>query len=200
MNYQKMNDAENPPKEGFFSKMKTAMNKAGTSVVSGTKSAMGSATEMTVATMNAAKNMPYIIILCAVGFFFFMIAMFYLPMALLVPQKFSLAFAVACGCLLGAVALIKGNPSEFFMSFLSMEKIKFTIAYAVCFVGTFVVSLGMHSQFFTLLFAFGQVLTSLYLIAISVPGGWKFVEICQMIAKQAFKCIFDCFKEKILRR
>ncbi len=55
-NYQKMNDAENPPKEGFFSKMKGAMSKAGQSVVTSTKGAVGSASEMTTATMNAARN------------------------------------------------------------------------------------------------------------------------------------------------
>jgi Got1/Sft2-like family len=191
-------DLENPKGQNFFDKMKTTIKGAGSSVIDSTKGAYQKADEMTTATINAAKYMPYIVALCAVGAIFFMLAMFYLPMSLLVPHKFSLSFAIACACFLGAVGLLKGDPDKFLKSFLAADKIKYTAAYAVCFVGTFMFSLAIKNSVLCLLFAFGQVVTSAYLIAISVPGGWKIIELCKVFGKNFLSCFYEqCLKKRV---
>jgi len=91
------------------------------SIKSGTTGMFQSASETAQASYNYAMYMPYIIGLAAVGAFFLTISFMFLPMVLLKPHKFSLSFAVACACFLGAISLLKGNPKTFFLSFLGPE-------------------------------------------------------------------------------
>ena len=100
--------------------------------------------------------MPYIIALGCTGIFFMIVAFVFLPLILLVPQKFSLAFALGGACFLGAIALVK-EPSKFFKSLFEGELLKWSIMYFASIFGTLCSALIFRSKAFALGFAIAQV-------------------------------------------
>mgnify|MGYP003879446979 FL=1 len=131
-------------KDGFFNSL------------SKTRSVLASSQDQVTASMNFAKNLPYIILLCVAGSFFLMMSLFYLPTILLWPAKFSFAFAVASICFLSAIALVR-DPNTFLKSLFKPEKIKYSVAYAASLIGTFYFSMISQSFIFSLIFALAQV-------------------------------------------
>src|SRR4051812_15999822 len=102
--FYKSMDSKNahPPKgqqpaqpTGIFDKMKA-----------GTQGIFQGAGETATAAYNYTLYMPYIIGLLAIGGLFLSISFMVLPVIVLNPQKFSLSFAIACGCFLGAISLL----------------------------------------------------------------------------------------------
>lgn len=137
-------------KDGFFSSLTK------------TRSVLAQSQDQMNASMNFAKNLPYIILLLVAGSFFLMIALFYLPAILIWPSKFSFSFAIASICFLSAIALVR-DPKTFLRSLLKAEKIKYSAAYAISLVGTFYFSMVSRSFVFSLVFAIAQVTLNLHL-------------------------------------
>lgn len=151
--------------------------------------------------LNFTKNLPYIILLCLGGTFFTFMAFMLLPTVLLFPQKFSFSFALGCMCYMGAIALIR-DPKTFLLSLLQKDKILFTVVYVISLLGTFYFSLIAKSYIFALFFCIAQVnyqqhieslkkilqiVSLLWLIGSSIPGGTKFLGMFQ-------SAVFSCLK------
>ena len=121
-----------------------------------TKSMLQDAQDQYTDTTNFAKNLPYIIILCIVGFLLIMISTLYLPFLVLFPQKFSFYFALGSICILAAISLVKG-PRNFLDSLMTTQKIKYSVFYALSLIGTFYFSIFAKSYIFAMAFAILQV-------------------------------------------
>ena len=165
----------------------------------------GSQEQMT-ASINLAKNLPYIALLVVAGCFFMMMALFYLPIIILVPSKFSFAFALASICFLSALAIIR-EPNTFIKSLLSPEKMRYTAAYGLSLLGTFYFSLVTKSFIFSFVFAIAQVTLNTYtglnmtnkvvslmwLIGSSIPGGLTAARTIQNFCLNTCKGCFGRF-------
>lgn len=134
----------NKLKDGFFG----SLNK--------TRSVLQSTQEQATVSMNFAKNLPYIILLLVAGGFFLMMSLFYLPVIIIWPAKFSFSFAIASICFLAAISLLK-DPKTFVRSLLKPDKARYSIAYGFSLIGTFYFSIVTQSFIFSLIFAFAQV-------------------------------------------
>mmetsp|Transcript_28553 Transcript_28553/g.33002 ORF Transcript_28553/g.33002 Transcript_28553/m.33002 type:complete len:237 (-) Transcript_28553:61-771(-) len=164
-------------KDGFFNSL------------SKTQSVLTSSQEQMTASMNFAKNLPYIILLVVAGSFFLMISLFYLPTILLWPSKFSFSFAIASVCFLSAIALVRG-PQPFMAALLKPEKIKYSVSYAVSLIGTFYFSMISKSFVFSLIFAIAQIVSLMWLIGSTIPGGLTVVGSLQNCVISSCKACF----------
>lgn len=106
--------------------------------------------------INLAKNLPYVVGLCAAGAFFLFISFMFLPTIIIFPHKFSFSFALGCMCFMGAIALLR-DPKTFLLSLIKKDKIMFSGGYVLALLGTFYFSLIGNSKILSLLFAFAQV-------------------------------------------
>lgn len=171
---------------GFSQKLQKSLS-AG-AIITKSKSFMQGTTESMQTSINLAKNLPYIIVLCVGGTFFMFIAFMFLPTIIIFPEKFSFSFAMGSMCFMGAISLLR-DPKTFFMSFLKGGKLFYTICYIVSLVGTFYFSMMAQSKIFALLFAIGQIVTLLWLIGSSVPGGTR---VMGTIQSAVIKCCKSC--------
>mgnify|MGYP002622206959 CR=1 FL=1 len=126
-------------------------------IVNKSKSLMKGAQESVQTSVNFTKNLPYIIVLCVAGTLFMFLALFFLPLVIIAPSKFSFSFAIGSICYLSAIALVR-DPSTFISSLLSKEKLKYTLSYAGSLLGTFYFALIAKSYFLSLFFCGAQVI------------------------------------------
>ena len=126
------------------------------SITNKTKNIFQGAQDQYTDTANLAKNLPYIILLCIVGFLLIMLSTLYLPLLVLFPQKFSSLFAMGSMCILIAISLIKG-PKNFLNSLMTSQKIKYSAWYALSLTGTLYFSIFAKSYIFAMAFAISQV-------------------------------------------
>ncbi|CAJ1402830.1 unnamed protein product [Effrenium voratum] len=104
------------------------------------------------------------------GCFLMSLAFFFLPMVVLVPQKFALLFTLGSLCFLGSFSALKGH-SAFLRHLLSRSRLVFTLTYATSMVGTLWASLIYRSYLLAMLFSAIQVSTLVWFLVSYIPGG-----------------------------
>ncbi|XP_059662358.1 protein transport protein SFT2-like [Cornus florida] len=119
----------------------------------------------------SGKSLMYFGLLLATGVFFVSIAfIMFLPVMVLVPQKFAICFTLGCGFIIGSFFALKG-PKNQLTHMSSKERLPFTVGFIGSMVGTIYVSMVLHSYIFSVLFSVLQVLALAYYVVSYFPGG-----------------------------
>ncbi|THG10250.1 hypothetical protein TEA_003652 [Camellia sinensis var. sinensis] len=101
----------------------------------------------------SGKSLMYFGILLATGVFFVFIAFtMFLPVIVLLPQKFALCFTLGCCLIIGSFFALKG-PKNQFLHMSSKERLPFTLGFVGTMVGTIYVSMVLHSYILSVLFS-----------------------------------------------
>ncbi|KAK1297600.1 hypothetical protein QJS10_CPB15g01115 [Acorus calamus] len=94
----------------------------------------------------------------------------FLPMMVLMPQKFAICFTLGCMFIIGSFFALKG-PRNQFAHMSSRERLPFTLVFIGSMVGTIYVSMFLHSYILSLFFSVIQVLVLSYYAISYFPGG-----------------------------
>ncbi|CAN6448269.1 unnamed protein product [Victoria cruziana] len=107
----------------------------------------------------------------ASGVFFIFIAFtMFLPVMVLMPQKFAICFTLGCLFIIGSFFALKG-PKNQLAHMSSKERLPFTLLFIGSMVGTIYVSMVLHSYVLSVLFSVLQVLALTYYALSYFPGG-----------------------------
>ncbi|WVY94453.1 hypothetical protein V8G54_033541 [Vigna mungo] len=127
--------------------------------------------------MSATSNVPsgkalvYFGLLLASGVFFVFIAFtLFLPVMVVMPQKFAICFTLGCGFIIGSFFALKG-PKNQLTHMMSRERLPFTLAFLGSMIGTIYVSMVLHSYILSVVFSVVQVLSLGYYSISYFPGG-----------------------------
>ncbi|XP_058219103.1 protein transport protein SFT2-like isoform X1 [Rhododendron vialii] len=119
----------------------------------------------------SGKSLMYFGLLLATGVFFIFIAFtMFLPVIVLVPQKFALCFTLGCCLIIGSFFALKGLKNQL-EHMLSKERLPFTLGFLSTMVGTIYVSMALHSYILSVLFSVLQVIALAYYAVSYFPGG-----------------------------
>ncbi|VFQ58699.1 unnamed protein product [Cuscuta campestris] len=119
----------------------------------------------------SGKALMYFGLFLATGIFFiFMAFVLFLPVIVLVPQKFAICFTLGCSLIIGAFFALRGTKNQL-AHMLSMERLPFTIGFIGSMIGTLYVSMGLHNYILSVLFSVIQVMSLLYYAISYFPGG-----------------------------
>lgn len=119
----------------------------------------------------SGKSLMYFSLLLAAGIFFVFIAFaMFLPVMVLMPQKFAICFTIGCVFIIGSFFALKGPKNQLAHMF-SRERLPFTLGFISSMVGTIYVSMVLHSYVFSVLFSVLQVLALSYYAISYFPGG-----------------------------
>lgn len=122
-------------------------------------------------TVPSGKSLLYFGILLAAGVFFIFIAFtMFLPVMMLMPQKFAICFTIGCAFIIGSFFALKG-PRNQLAHMSSKERLPFTLGFIGSMVGTIYVSMVLHSYVLSALFSVLQVLALSYYALSYFPGG-----------------------------
>ncbi|CAL9106980.1 protein transport protein SFT2-like [Musa acuminata AAA Group] len=119
----------------------------------------------------SGKSLMYFGLLLASGVFFVVVAFtMFLPVMVLMPQKFALCFTLGCALIIGSFFALKGPKNQLAHMF-SMERLPFTLVFIGSMVGTIYVSMVLHSYILSVLFSVIQVVALSYYSVSYFPGG-----------------------------
>ncbi|KAG6467111.1 protein transport protein SFT2-like [Zingiber officinale] len=119
----------------------------------------------------SGKSLMYFSLLLASGFFLVFIAFtMFLPVMVLMPQKFAICFTLGCASIVGSFFALKG-PKNQLKHMSSRERLPFTLGFVGSMVGTIYVSMVLHSYILSVLFSVLQVLALAYYAISYFPGG-----------------------------
>ncbi|MED6187198.1 hypothetical protein PIB30_074164 [Stylosanthes scabra] len=119
----------------------------------------------------SGKALVYFSLLLASGVFFVFIAFtLFLPMMVVMPQKFALCFTLGCGFIIGSFFALKGPKNQLTHMF-SKERLPFTLGFICSMFGTIYVSMVLHSYILSVVFSVIQVLSLGYYCISYFPGG-----------------------------
>ncbi|PSS16063.1 Protein transport protein [Actinidia chinensis var. chinensis] len=119
----------------------------------------------------SGKSLMYFGLLLATGAFFIFIAFtMFLPVMVLMPQKFAICFTIGCALIIGSFFALKG-PKNQFEHMSSKERLPFTLGFLGTMVGTVYVSMVLHSYILSVFFSVLQVLALSYYAISYFPGG-----------------------------
>ncbi|XP_072976940.1 protein transport protein sft2-like isoform X1 [Typha angustifolia] len=119
----------------------------------------------------SGKSLMYFGLLLASGVFFIFVAFFmFLPVMVLMPQKFAICFTLGCAFIIGSFFALKG-PKNQLVHMSSKERLPFTLGFIGSMVGTIYVSMVLHSYILSVLFSVVQVLALAYYAISYFPGG-----------------------------
>ncbi|XP_021274305.1 protein transport protein SFT2-like [Herrania umbratica] len=119
----------------------------------------------------SGKSLMYFGVFLAAGVFFVFVAFtMFLPVIVLVPQKFAICFTIGCALIVGSFFALKG-PRNQFAHMSSKERLPFTLGFVGSMVGTIYVSMWLHSYILSVLFSVLQVITLSYYAMSYFPGG-----------------------------
>ncbi|CAB79510.1 putative protein [Arabidopsis thaliana] len=137
--------------------------------------------------MPSGKALMYFGLLLASGVFFIFIAFtMFLPVMVLMPQKFAICFTLGCGFIIGSFFALRGPKNQ--LAHMSSMEVCYTVLLCVChalnprrlpstlgfiatMVGTIYVSMVLHSYILSVLFSVLQVLALVYYCISYFPGG-----------------------------
>ncbi|KAL2473138.1 Got1/Sft2-like vescicle transport protein family [Forsythia ovata] len=137
----------------------------------------------------SGKALMYFGILLASGVFFLFIAFtLFLPVIVLVPQKFAICFTVGCTFIIGSFFALRG-PTNQFAHMSSKERLPFTLGFIGSMMGTIYVSMVLHSYILTVFFSVLQVLALAYYAISYFPGGSAGLKfILSSLTSSLFRC------------
>ncbi|KAL9224899.1 hypothetical protein vseg_000881 [Gypsophila vaccaria] len=119
----------------------------------------------------SGKALMYFGLLLATGTFFVFIAFtMFLPVMVLMPQKFAICFTLGCGFIVGSFFALRG-PSNQLAHMSTKERLPFSLGMLGCMVGTIYVSMVLHSYILSVLFSVLQILALSYYAISYFPGG-----------------------------
>ncbi|KAI4306251.1 hypothetical protein L6164_029544 [Bauhinia variegata] len=119
----------------------------------------------------SGKALMYFGLFLASGVFFIFIAFtLFLPVMVVVPQKFAICFTLGCGFIIGSFFALKG-PKNQLAHMSSKERLPFTLGFIGSMVGTIYVSMVLHSYILSVVFSVIQVLALGYYVMSYFPGG-----------------------------
>ncbi|KAL9230045.1 hypothetical protein vseg_005439 [Gypsophila vaccaria] len=119
----------------------------------------------------SGKALMYFGLLLAAGVFFVFIAFtMFLPVMVLMPQKFAICFTLGCGFIVGSFFALRG-PSNQLAHMSTKERLPFSLGMLCCMVGTIYVSMVLHSYILSVLFSILQVVALTYYAISYFPGG-----------------------------
>ncbi|KAJ4982328.1 hypothetical protein NE237_033165 [Protea cynaroides] len=119
----------------------------------------------------SGKSLMYFGLFLATGVFFIFIAFtMFLPVMVLMPQKFAICFTLGCAFIIGSFFALKG-PKNQLLHMSSKERLPLTLGFIGSMVGTIYVSMVLHSYILSVLFSVLQVLALLYYAISYFPGG-----------------------------
>ncbi|XP_028776099.1 protein transport protein SFT2-like [Neltuma alba] len=119
----------------------------------------------------SGKAIMYFGLFLATGIFFIFIAFtMFLPVMVVMPQKFAICFTLGCGFIIGSFFALKG-PRNQLVHMLSKERLPFTLGFVSIMVGTIYVSMVLHSYILSVVFSVLQVLALGYYALSYFPGG-----------------------------
>lgn len=122
-------------------------------------------------TVPSGKALMYFGLFLASGVFFIVIAFtMFLPVMVLMPQKFAICFTLGCCFIIGSFFALKG-PMNQLSHMSSKERLPFTVGFVGSMVGTIYVSMVLHSYILSVLFSILQVLALVYYVISYFPGG-----------------------------
>ncbi|XP_010252849.1 PREDICTED: protein transport protein SFT2 [Nelumbo nucifera] len=137
----------------------------------------------------SGKSLMYFGLLLATGVFFIFIAFtMFLPVMVLMPQKFAICFTLGCALIIGSFFALKG-PRNQLSHMSSKERLPFTLVFIGSMVGTIYVSMVLHSYILSVLFSVLQVVALSYYAISYFPGGsagLKFLS--STLASSILKC------------
>ncbi|MBA0638616.1 hypothetical protein Godav_025074 [Gossypium davidsonii] len=137
----------------------------------------------------SAKSLMYFGVLLASGVFFIFIAFtMFLPVIVLVPQKFGISFTIGCALIVGSFFALKG-PRYQLVHMSSRERLPFTLGFVGSMVGTIYVSMWLRSYVLSVLFSLLQVVSLSYYAISYFPGGSSGLKfISSTIASSVLRC------------
>ncbi|KAL1185208.1 hypothetical protein V6Z11_A01G099400 [Gossypium hirsutum] len=119
----------------------------------------------------SGKAFIYFGLFLAAGVFFVFIAFtMFLPVMVLLPQKFAICFTLGCGFIIGSFFALRG-PKNQLAHMSSKERLPFALGFIGSMVGTMYVSMVLHSYILSVLFSVVQVLALAYYAVSYFPGG-----------------------------
>ncbi|KAL4335622.1 hypothetical protein GQ457_07G012400 [Hibiscus cannabinus] len=119
----------------------------------------------------SGKALVYFGLFLASGVFFVFIAFtMFLPVMVIMPQKFAICFTLGCGFIIGSFFALRG-PRNQLAHMSSKERLPFTLVFIGSMVGTIYVSMVLHSYILSVLFSVLQVLALAYYAISYFPGG-----------------------------
>ncbi|KAG0473884.1 hypothetical protein HPP92_015221 [Vanilla planifolia] len=119
----------------------------------------------------SGKALMYFGLLLASGIFFVFIAFtLFLPVMVLMPQKFALCFTLGCGFIIASFFALKGSKNQL-AHMSSKERLPFTLTFLGSMLGTIYVSMVLHSYVLSVFFSVIQVLALAYYVVSYFPGG-----------------------------
>lgn len=119
----------------------------------------------------SGKALMYFGLFLATGVFFVFIAFaLFLPVIVLMPQKFAICFTLGCCFIIASFVALKG-PKNQFAHMTSKERLPFTLGFIGSMAGTIYVSMVLHSYILSVLFSVIQVLALAYYAISYFPGG-----------------------------
>ncbi|KAF6164058.1 hypothetical protein GIB67_037824 [Kingdonia uniflora] len=129
----------------------------------------------------SGKSLTYFGFLLGAGVFFVFIAFtMFLPVMVLMPQKFAICFTLGCVFIIGSFFALKGpknqlqhmlSQEDFTCSRLSLQRLPSTLGFVGSMVGTIYVSMVLHSYILSVLFSVLQVIALSYYAISYFPGG-----------------------------
>ncbi|XP_010657500.1 protein transport protein SFT2 isoform X1 [Vitis vinifera] len=143
----------------------------------------------------SGKSLMYFSLLLAAGIFFVFIAFaMFLPVMVLMPQKFAICFTIGCVFIIGSFFALKGPKNQLAHMF-SRERLPFTLGFISSMVGTIYVSMVLHSYVFSVLFSVLQVLALSYYAISYFPGGSAGMK---FLSSTLTSLILKCFGSMII--
>ncbi|XP_050235827.1 protein transport protein SFT2-like [Mercurialis annua] len=119
----------------------------------------------------SGKALMYFGLFLATGVFFIFIAFaLFLPVIVLMPQKFAICFTLGCIFIIASFVALKG-PKNQFDHMISPERLPLTLGFLGSMVGTLYVSMVLHSYILSVFFSVIQVLALAYYAISYFPGG-----------------------------
>ncbi|XP_020599545.1 protein transport protein SFT2-like [Phalaenopsis equestris] len=119
----------------------------------------------------SGKALMYFGLLLASGVFFIFLAFtMFLPVMVIMPQKFAICFTLGCAFIIGSFFALKGPKNQLIHMF-SKERLPFTLGFIASMVGTIYVSMVQHNYLLSVFFSVIQVLALAYYAISYFPGG-----------------------------
>ncbi|KAK4341940.1 hypothetical protein RND71_037756 [Anisodus tanguticus] len=138
----------------------------------------------------SGKALMYFGLFMATGIFFiFMAFTLFLPVIVLVPQKFAICFTLGCSFIIGSFFALRGPKNQFAHMF-SMERLPFTLGFMGSMIGTLYVSMALHSYILSVLFSVLQVLALAYYAISYFPGGFAGLK---FLSSSMISSVMKCF-------
>ncbi len=129
------------------------------------------------------------------AFFLFMAFFIFLPVIILSPSKFALAFTIGCCLVFSGFAALKGWRAQA-AAMLARERLPFTAGYLGSVALTLYASIFMKSYLLSLLASGLQIVALLYYLTSYYPGGTDSVRwILSMFGSACTRCFGMLFSK-----